>query len=373
MKKRIKILYFLSTAEYGGTETKVLALVTHLPSDQFDRHVCFLGNQEGPISKQLQRNNIPVTFLNFRVSQAYQRIKTIYSFFKEHAFDIIHVYGLRANLITRIIGKIARMPIILGGLESIHSSDHRDDSDSPLPLFLDRITMPLIKAYVSNSQAAVDFFISKGFPPEQFHVIYNGIQVALYQNASKIQNQFNKMPVIVNVANLRHVKHHDLLINACAKLKRNGTPFHLNLVGKGPLKDSILQQINALGLTNEVSLLGERSDIPYILSTSDIFVLSSYFEGMPVSIMEAMASGLPIISTDVGGVSELVDNGNTGILVPSNHVDLLSRAIELLLLNPSLRQKMGAAGRNKVQTEFSFQTMINHYISYYSQLYYKKN
>jgi len=168
----------------------------------------------------------------------------------------------------------------------------------------------------------------------------------------------------VHVGRFAPPKNHALLVEAFAQVRAD-TPLYLLLVGGGELQDAVREQVAALGLESRVRFLGVRADVADILRASDMFVLSSRVEGNPLSVMEAMAAGLPVVSTAVGGVPELVREGETGLLVPSEDAGALARAVQVLVDDPVRRQAMGAAARRDAVSRFD----IRHTVRGYEQLY----
>ena len=124
------------------------------------------------------------------------------------------------------------------------------------------------------------------------------------------------------------------------------------------MRSSIKRSIYSLGLSNRVFLLGERNDVPSILASSDVFVLPSNWEGLPYTVIEAMMAGLPVVATSVGGVPELVEDGVTGFLVPRSDPEALAEALQRLIDDPELRERMGKAGRQKAMCEFTLDRML---------------
>ena len=170
--------------------------------------------------------------------------------------------------------------------------------------------------------------------------------------------------VLVHVGRFAPPKNHALLVEAFAQV-RSDAPLYLLLVGAGELEDAVREQVAGLGLQGRVRFLGVRADVADILRASDMFVLSSRWEGNPLSVMEAMAAGLPVVSTAVGGVPELVRDRETGLLVPSEDAGALTRAVQALVDDPVRRQAMGAAARQHAVAHFD----IRHTVRGYEQLY----
>jgi glycosyltransferase involved in cell wall biosynthesis len=140
------------------------------------------------------------------------------------------------------------------------------------------------------------------------------------------------------------------------------------IIGEGPLRAQLAQTIEELGIQKQVQLLGARSEIPELLNTLDIFVLPSLSEGLPMSILEAMACGLPVVATRVGGIPEVVLDGQTGILVSSQDVPQFASALETLVQQKSIRENLGSQGRQRVVEHFSRQRMVQEYQALYESL-----
>jgi glycosyltransferase involved in cell wall biosynthesis len=174
--------------------------------------------------------------------------------------------------------------------------------------------------------------------------------------------------VIVCVAEFRSSKGHDHLLEAADLLRSRGRKFRLWLVGDGDLRQTVERQIARLGLQQVVTLLGVRADIPEILAESDVFCLPSLWEGLPGAVMEAMSAGLPVVATAVGGVCELVRDGDTGLVVPPGEPTALALSLERLLDSFDMRQALGAAGRNVIRREFDLDDKVRELENVYRRL-----
>jgi glycosyltransferase involved in cell wall biosynthesis len=169
------------------------------------------------------------------------------------------------------------------------------------------------------------------------------------------------------VARLDPLKDQDLLVSAFSKIRAT-VPLCLLLVGAGNREAIIRRQIEALGLSERVRLLGQRTDVPDILNASDIFVLCSRMEGNPMAIQEAMASGLPVIATAVGGVPDLIDDGVNGLLVPPNDETALMHALQNLVNQADLRRQIGLAARQYAVSHLDVRYMVRQYEVLYEAL-----
>lgn len=274
--------------------------------------------------------------------------------------DIIHLYGFRVNIKWRPILWLLGFRYVIGTLEGLTNTGRT----GLWRVKLDVWTSCFLKKYIAVSIKIANYLKANGFPEKKLEVIYNGIEVDKYKSLLAEEKESLKkrlgIPldsiVISCVANLRPVKGHVFLIDTLSILKELN--FSALIIGGGTLRDALIKYSQEKGLKDKVHFLGQRLDIPELLSITDIFILSSLSEGMPVSLMEAMASGLPVVATNVGGVSELVVDGETGFFVPSRNPSLLAEKIKILIDNKTLRETMGIKGRARIKDNFTLEAMV---------------
>jgi glycosyltransferase involved in cell wall biosynthesis len=201
-------------------------------------------------------------------------------------------------------------------------------------------------------------------PVDKIEVVHNGIIIENYasrdngtstgETFASIKRSRENSPVVLTVARLDKQKGHTYLLKAAADVP--GALFIF--AGDGPEKTNLENQARELGLADRVVFLGKRNDIPELLNGCDIFVLPSLYEGLPLSIMEAMAAGKPVVASDIGGVNELVRDGETGYLVPPGDTQALAHGINTLVSDPALARKMALAGKTLAEKEFSADSMV---------------
>ena len=195
----------------------------------------------------------------------------------------------------------------------------------------------------------------------KIHVVHCGVDPDVFRPAP--QRARRGPPRLLCVASFEEVKGHKYLVEACQILRARGTPFVCDLVGEGPLEGKVEAQIKRAGLERMIRVHGgrPRPEVARLMAETDIMVLPSVptrrgkREGIPVALMEGMASGLPVVSTEISGIPELVENGCTGLLTPPRDVEALADALQRLLQSPELRSRMGRQGREKVFREFNLQ------------------
>jgi glycosyltransferase involved in cell wall biosynthesis len=211
-----------------------------------------------------------------------------------------------------------------------------------------------------------------GFPVERIKVIRNGVDTERFRPRSKAAARGaigipEEAFVIGAVGRLVPVKDYPTLLSALAVIRDRGIAFHALIAGTGPLRQQLQAMADSLRLHN-VTFLGNRNDVEQVLSAFDVFVLSSSSEGLSNTIQEAMATGLPVVATRVGGADELIDQSRTGLLVPPGSPDALADAITLLARDREARQRMGEEARRRAENAFGLDRMIRDYESLYLSL-----
>ena len=260
--------------------------------------------------------------------------------------EIVHLNSSKAGVLGRIAGAAARVPI---RVFTVHGWAHYASSGfaGRLYLWADRLALPLTTAFVCVSEADRKAGIAaRTCTDQRAHVIHNGVEPGPEPTRAK-----RHRVRIVSVGRLAAQKDFPTLIRAAMTL--DPTRAEVTVLGDGPDRPAIEAEIARLGLTDRVTLAGEVDDVPDRLRNSDVFVLSSNFEGLPISVLEAMAAGLPIVASNVGGLPELVEEGGNGTLVRPGDSEELSYALAALVDDPALRLRQGDASRRRVLESFS--------------------
>lgn len=215
-------------------------------------------------------------------------------------------------------------------------------------------------ALITVSEANARYIAATfGVPPERIRIIPCGVDTEQFAPADLPDSE--SRPLIVCVARLHPVKNQELLLQACARLKADGIPFRCVLVGDGPTRQALIETITALGLASSVELAGaaDQSEVLQWLKQATVAVLSSNSEGMPVSLMEAAACGLPSVATSVSGVPELIEDGITGYVVPPGDDAAMATALARILGDRNLAARMGEAARRRAVERFSIGLQVD--------------
>ncbi len=284
---------------------------------------------------------------------------------------IVHTRNL-APLETQILG------LLMPRVKRVHGEHGRDmddlDGSNPRYRFLRRLLRPLIHRYITVSEDLASYLRCIIRVPEaKIRQIYNGVDTCKFSAVSKARvddlpgNFQGDVKIIGTVGRLAAVKDQPTLVRAFAKICAD-YPARLLLVGDGPKRGELENTIAELAIGDKVYLAGDRTDVPALLSSMDVFVLPSLAEGISNTILEAMASGLPVIATDTGGNPELVRDGENGLLVPVGDDDALALALAKLLASDELARQMGERGRWRVLQEFDWSRTVARYQGVYDEL-----
>jgi glycosyltransferase involved in cell wall biosynthesis len=204
-----------------------------------------------------------------------------------------------------------------------------------------------------------------GIAPTEMQVVHNGV-VPKRGSRSPVRRELGLVetaPMVLAVGSLRPNKGHHVLLEALSGLEREN--WFVCIAGQGPERDKLMQLARELGIGSRTRLLGQRADVANVQAAADIFVMPSFSEGLPLALLEAMFAGSPIVASRTGGMPEAVRDGREGILVAPGNVGELRAALAKLLRDPSLRQRLGAAARNRAMEHFSLQRMANCYEALY--------
>lgn len=345
------ILHFIGSLEVGGTENMLLAYLKSTKSKEL-RHIVCTIYPRGPLQEEFRKAGIEVISLGLGSKLAYPLAFIKFSgVVKKTNPDIVHSYLLQENLVARVVCKLMGKRLICG----------KRDTDRGKPfwkVWLDRLTLPLAGLNISNSIAGKKELISYGVPVNRVIAIPNGkdispFNIALSKKEAKERLGFKEHNVLLGcVARLYKFKGHEYLIRAMPEILAKNSNAGLLVVGEGEMRPKLEALVKELRLGGTVNFLGERKDVPEILNGLDIFILPSLREGMPGALMEAMASGLPVVATDIDGNNELVDGEKNGILIPPADSGAISKAVLSLLGDRKRMESIGRMARKEIEDNY---------------------
>jgi L-malate glycosyltransferase len=345
------IAELVSTFNIGGAETLVLGLAQALRDEGFDP-IAIAVRSGGPLEERFAKAQIE-TCVSGRTGFPcidLPGIKRLANILKEKRVQVLHCHNRLAHIYGAFAAKIAGVPVVVCTRHSA-LTDGRPQKAHVLERIAKHLTDHFIAVSENVRQLAAELGRIAG---ERSCVIHNGIDTSRFTPATSATKG---PPTLICVARLDPVKSHGLLLRSVASLRSNGIELGLKIVGDGPTRQNIEEQIAELHLQDCVETLGARSDVAELLAAADIFVLPSKSEGLPMTIIEAMACGLPVVASDVGGVSELVRPNLSGFLVQAENENAMTEALEKIVTDRDLRQRMGTAGRDIATAQFDIRVI----------------
>jgi glycosyltransferase involved in cell wall biosynthesis len=225
-----------------------------------------------------------------------------------------------------------------------------------------------VDGVIAISRVIMNLLIEAGVEPERIRLIHSGIDPQRYDRCGDGSASTEYEAVVGIIASLEERKGHRYLLEAAAMLKRRGHKIKYLVAGEGPVRRQLEDRVKVLNLEDEVRFCGFVSDAPGILSQIDIFILPSLYEGLGVAVLEAMAAGKPVIASRVGGLPELIADGETGLLVAPKNTEGLAQAIARLAGEKSLAREMGRRGAERARASFSLEKMASQNEAYYYEL-----
>ena len=337
----------------GGAERMLVRSVLGLRD--LGWRVSVVSLRDGPLRPELEAADIPLHDLAITRRGVVASARSLMTIIRRDRPEVLHSWMFHANIPTRIAGRILGVPLVV-------SSEHTLQQESRRRYFANRITGRLPHVHVCVSRAVAGFARRRiRLPPDRLVVIRNGIETDEFrpvEDRAAIRFRLGLPPnrlLIGSVAQLKAVKRVDVLLHAFARLER---PVELALVGEGVERRGLEDLARRLGIADRVHFCGEQADPATWFHAFDVFASASDVEGLPVAILEAMAAGLPVVATRVGGTEEVVEDGVTGLLVQPRDPTALALALDEIFDDPQRAAEMGAGGRERVRSEFEARRMV---------------
>ncbi len=368
---KIKVLYTLNQARIAGTEKHVLLLLKNLNKDLFEPSVvCF---SEGPLIDILRNQNIPAwSFARKRVLD-YSVSRKLYDLMKQNKFDLLHSH---CGQFACLIGKLVHIPKMIETRHGLFFNFDEIDSISPVDYFITRTKAKIVNLTLTVSKADELLLHHKfGIRSDKVKNISNGIDL---EDLASFQSQNGRLitklaipqqhKIVGSVARLTEQKGLKYFIKAIKNIKAEFPKSYFIIVGDGTKKDELVASAKGEGVYEDILFTGYREDAISLMSIFDVFVLPSLWEGMPFSLLEAMALKIPAVATEVFGNKELVVEGKTGLLIEPRNSEAISRAVTTLLKNQQKATAMGEAALDRVKRYFSAKKMTEQIEKTYLEL-----
>jgi sugar transferase (PEP-CTERM/EpsH1 system associated) len=368
------VVHLTYILDFGGLESLMVERINRMPADKY-RHAVIALTKYTDFSKKITRPGVQIFALDKQPGPSFGLHLKLWQLLRELKPAILHTYNLSA-IEYAPTALLAGVPVRINGA-------HGRDADDPTGSnrkhnFLRRAMLPFYDCCYANSADLVAWNRAViGVPAHKSRLLANGIDADKFQPRAGAQRSAPipfgpECTVIGTVGRIQAVKDHATLVDAFialrARLPQAAAKLRLAIIGTGPLLPALQAQVDAAGLADAVWLPGARMDVADILRGLDIFAMSSIAEGTPGSALEAMATGLPVVGTRVGGIPEVIDDGVTGFVVPPSDPEAMAAALERYVLEPALGVAHGAAGRERVQRKYNMAAMVAAYESLYDSL-----
>ncbi len=372
---KTRILYVIENGSFGGGERAFAQVVSGIDKDRYELYAACI-----PQGLYYEKIKINARVLPWEIKNRFdfKKISKLREIINENNIDIVHSQGPRADFYTRLAAKSTKALIVSTVATPVEDFDVNLFKKLGY-ILLDRFTERYVDRFIVVSEALKRRLIdTHKISPDRVSVIYNGVEIDEYDftNASiKIREEFGVkegMLLAGTAGRLVYQKGLPFFIRAVKYIKDKDPEISKNIkyiiVGEGALRKVLEKLADDLGVSENIIFTGFRTDVKNILSAMDIFVLSSVHEGQPLVILEAMASGKPIVSTDIEGINETIDNGLTGILVsPYDHCALAEGLLNLIK-DKEKAQSLASAARKAVQEKFDIKDKIKRHEDLYEQL-----
>jgi len=363
----IKILYFIGELTVGGSERQLYLLLKHMDKTQFEPHVVvFNAGKSNTLEDDLRHSGVNVYSMPPERKAILPRIVWLNGLIRRLRPDIIHSWTLHDNAYAAAAGWAAGVPLRLGSLRgALHSPTYQA---APAPIRW--LIAHGVQGHLVNAQQAAEELQRAGVPPKDIRLLPNCVEESDPRPLALPAQIPPTARLVGMVGNLRPEKNYPLFLRGLAQLLPEFDSLYGVIAGQA-LNPMVERQVDAeisgLGISARVWRAGFQKDVPALLARLEIFCLTSASEGTPNALLEAMAAGLPVIATRVGGIPQIVESGITGILIEPNNLNELKDAMRFFLLNPQEARRMGAAAAARAKERYAPAVILPQLEAYYKE------
>lgn len=353
MNQRLRVLHLTQGLDMGGLEKLLVEFARHADRDRFELRFASLSGK-GEIAREIEALGWPVEALDQASGLRPLLVYRLAKLFRRWKIDVLHTHNNRPLIYSALAARI-------GGVRRfIHTRHGRSFGSTPRQVRLVSVAARYVDRFVCVSQDSAALSVKQQIPASKVCSIHNGIDAERFE----FHPVRDEGPAVI-VARLSPEKDIETLLRATAIAVGQDRTFRLHIAGDGPCRPALERLAASLGLRENVTFLGKVQDVAGLLARSRFFVLSSISEGVSLTLLEAMARGLPCIATDVGGNPEVVRDHVTGLLVPVREPQSLAEALLRLHSDRQLRRRLGEAGRARVLERFEIRGMVRQYEDLY--------
>ena len=370
----MRVLWIIDSLGPGGAEGLMPSLLENLTRLGVQSQVCVLQSRLGnPVALELEKRGISVNLVQVDNLRSFSQIKCLFQYIANTKPDIIHTQLETSDTLGCMIARILKIPSV----STLHTlSVPSQKRTSRFRNFMRRFSLRFFcNKIIAVSEVTRKHFISLGMKPEKVITLHNGISVERFQHNFAEMRAYRKELgfddgdfVLVTVAVLREQKGIQNMIRAIPSLLNKFPNVRYAIVGDGDYRNPLEELANLLHVDDKISFLGYRNNIPEVLAASDLFVFPTLNDALPTVLLEAMATGLPIVASRVGGVPEIIVDGQSGLLVQPGEPSLLVDACTRLLDDRDFANALGIAGHEVVVQRFDINRQLKNLKSLYHQL-----
>jgi glycosyltransferase involved in cell wall biosynthesis len=362
--RRVNLLHLITELEPAGAENLLVDIARKLDKDEFNLKVAYVYGM-GTLAEEIRDAGARVFDLSRKGKVDPLLLARLVALLRRER--ILHTHLAHASIVGRVAAKLAGVRLITTTRHYAYWNKKRS-----LAHWMERRTAILNSNLIAISENVKKYMIvEEKCRSDKIVVLHNAVDLGVFNStdragSSGMTNDF----VIGSIGRLHPSKGYETLLRSMPCVKQSFPGARLTIVGTGREKDNLERLSAQLGVSSEVDFIGAKkpSEIPRLLKTLDLFVLASNWEGFGLAAVEAMASGLPVVATDVGGLPEIVEDRRTGFLVPPGEPRMLAEKVVHLLQNPDLRRQMGTQGRIRARALFSLEDMIKKLEAMYRDL-----
>ncbi len=373
----MKILYLLNAYEEDGPGLLICQIASQLaPREGMEIYTAALS-RGGALEARLKEKHLPIHVIGMKNACDRTGYKALKSYLKDMGFDIVHTNILRADLFGRIAAHSVGVPVIVSTEHGLHAWEHRGGLVRKIVKWLYVRTAAYNSAIIAVSDAVKESLVNEGIPPEKIHRIYNGVDVNAFAPLPDPERE--KMRAYITddrvcctiglVGHLVELKGLRYFIEALPSVFEKYPEALVVVVGEGPLRREMENEVAKEPFSGRVKFLGKLSQITgRIMAALDVLVQPSLTESFGLTVAEALSCEVPVVASNVGGLTELIEDGVCGYLVPPRDPKALADKITDLLDHPDKRRSMGRAGRERILNNFPLSRTVEKYVDLYTKL-----
>jgi glycosyltransferase involved in cell wall biosynthesis len=354
--RRLRIAHVAPGLQLGGLEKLLVEFARHADRSAFELFFVSLS-ERGPLAEAIEACGWPVASLNARPGLRPRLVLRLAGLFRQWNIDVVHTHNNGPLIYAATAARLARIPGV------VHTRHGQSSRASRRQTALVRLVARLAERIVCVSDDSLRLSVEQGIPARKLCRVWNGIDLEQFAYTGPQP----RGPAVL-VARLSPEKDIATLLRAVALVVPGEPAFQLEIAGDGACLAELQRLASELGIAENVRLLGLVHDVPALLARASLFVLPSLTEGISLTLLEAMARGLPVVATRVGGNAEVVLDGETGFLIPTGSPAVLAEKILLLWRDPERARRLGQAGRERVERFFNVRAMVGAYEDLYRQV-----